>query len=72
MNKLQEGIGEKVGMLCFFLSTFVLSLVTAFLREWKLTVLLLSMIPMMGVSSGFLTKIQVLLPIFLVFLLLPC
>ena len=56
---MQEGIGEKIGMLCFFLSTFILSIVTAFSKGWELTFILLSMIPLMGISSGFLARIQV-------------
>ena len=58
LNKLQEGIGEKIGMLCFLVSTFVLSIMKAFLHGWQLTLLLLSMIPMMAVCTFFLTKIQ--------------
>jgi ATP-binding cassette subfamily B (MDR/TAP) protein 1 len=58
LNKLQEGIGEKIGMLCYLLSTFVLSLLLAFQHSWQLTLLLLSMIPMMGVCTGFLSRVQ--------------
>ena len=61
LNKLQEGIGEKIGMLCFLVSTFVLSILKAFLHGWQLTLLLLSMIPMMAVCTFFLSRIQVLL-----------
>ena len=59
LNKLQEGIGEKIGMLCFLVSTFVLSILKAFLHGWQLTLLLLSMIPMMAVCTFFLSRIQV-------------
>ncbi|XP_023344692.1 phosphatidylcholine translocator ABCB4 [Eurytemora carolleeae] len=58
LNKIQEGLGEKIGMLCFFMSTFVCSIITAFLKGWELTLVLLSMIPLMGMASGFLTKAQ--------------
>ena len=59
LNKLQEGIGEKIGMLFFLVSTFVLSILMAFHYGWQLTLLLLSMIPMMGLATFFLSKVQV-------------
>ena len=59
LNKLQEGIGEKIGMLFFLVSTFVLSILRAFIEGWELTLLLLSMIPMMGLATFFLSKVQV-------------
>lgn len=37
LNKLQEGIGEKLGMLTFFTGTFILSIIVAFVYGWDLT-----------------------------------
>lgn len=36
LNKIQEGLGEKIGMLCFFMSTFVCSIITGMVNENKL------------------------------------
>merc|ERR1719239_292923 len=58
LNKIQEGMGEKIGMLCFFMSTFWCSIITAFMKGWELTLILLSMIPLMALASGFMTKAQ--------------
>ena len=55
---MQEGIGEKIGMLCFFLGTFVASIVVAFIYGWELTLVLLCMIPLMSIANGFLAKVQ--------------
>ena len=43
-------------MLCFFLSTFISSIVTAFSYGWELTIVIFSMMPLMGITSGFMAK----------------
>jgi len=58
LNKLQEGIGEKIGMCFFFLGTFFISLVIAFIYGWELTLVLLCMIPLMSIANGSLAKVQ--------------
>ena len=58
MNKLQEGIGEKLGMLTFFSGTFILSIVVAFLYGWDLTLVILSMMPLMAIFGGIAAKVQ--------------
>ena len=37
LNKLQEGIGEKIGMFIFFMTIFSASLINAFYHGWELT-----------------------------------
>ena len=46
-------------MLCFFISTFIFSLITGVIRGWQLTLILISMVPLIGLSSGIFVKIQV-------------
>ena len=41
LNKLQEGIGEKIGMFTFFLTIFSASLVNAFYHGWELTLVIM-------------------------------
>ena len=41
LNKLQEGIGEKIGMFTFFLTIFSASLVNAFYHGWELTLVII-------------------------------
>ena len=52
LNKLQEGIGEKIGMLCFFAGTFLFSIIIAFIYGWDLTLVILSMMPLMVIFGG--------------------
>ena len=52
LNKLQEGIGEKIAMLCFFSGSFTCSIIVAFVYGWELTLVLLAMIPLMTLTNG--------------------
>ena len=45
LNKLQEGIGEKIGMFVFFMTIFSASLINAFIHGWELTLIILSVMP---------------------------
>ncbi|GAB6020133.1 hypothetical protein CHUAL_002862 [Chamberlinius hualienensis] len=56
--RFQDGIGEKIGMFNFFLSTFIFSIVNAFVHGWKLTLVILSITPVMMIALGGLGKIQ--------------
>lgn len=58
LNKMQEAIGEKVGMIFMFLTTFVVSMVIAFIFGWKLTLVIFSMMPVMMVTLGLMTLAQ--------------
>ena len=45
LTKIQEGIGEKIGMFIFFMTIFLASLVNAFIHGWELTLVMLSAMP---------------------------
>lgn len=45
-------------MLFFFMGTFLISLIVAFVYGWELTLVLLCMIPLMSISGGVLAKAQ--------------
>lgn len=58
LNKLQDGIGEKIGMCALFTSTFISSMIVAFVYGWKLTLVILSVMPVLMVAMAFFAKIQ--------------
>ncbi|GAB6020134.1 hypothetical protein CHUAL_002862 [Chamberlinius hualienensis] len=58
LGKLQDGIGEKIGMFIFFIGTFLFSIVNAFLHGWQLTLVILSVTPVMVVAMGAIGKVQ--------------
>ncbi|KAJ3597609.1 hypothetical protein NHX12_001132 [Muraenolepis orangiensis] len=50
--KIQEGIGDKVGTLIQSLATFFVSFIIGFIKGWKLTLVILSISPLLGVSAA--------------------
>ena len=49
LNKIQEGIGEKVSMFVYFVASFASCITNAFLHGWELTLVILAGMP---VSAG--------------------
>nr|QST14980.1 ABCB1-2 protein [Diaphanosoma celebensis] len=58
LNKIQEGIGEKVGMFVSFSSTAVSCIVTALVYGWELTLVSIAAMPLLTITMTILTKIQ--------------
>ncbi|XP_022240474.1 multidrug resistance protein 1A-like, partial [Limulus polyphemus] len=58
LNRIQDGIGEKIGMCVFFMSTTIVSFVVALVYGWKLTLVILSVMPILVISGGVLAKVQ--------------
>uniref|UniRef100_A0A8C6V1U9 ATP binding cassette subfamily B member 1 n=1 Tax=Neogobius melanostomus TaxID=47308 RepID=A0A8C6V1U9_9GOBI len=55
--KIQEGIGDKVGLLLQAMSTFVASFIIGFIQGWKLTLVILSVSPVLGIAAGLFGKV---------------
>uniref|UniRef100_A0A8C5CJS7 ATP-binding cassette, sub-family B (MDR/TAP), member 4 n=1 Tax=Gadus morhua TaxID=8049 RepID=A0A8C5CJS7_GADMO len=49
--KIQEGIGDKMGTLIQSFTTFFASFIIGFVNGWKLTLVILSISPLLGVSA---------------------
>ena len=45
LNKIQEGIGEKVSMFVYFVASFASCIINAFLHGWELTLVILAGMP---------------------------
>ncbi|KAF2354674.1 ABC transporter type 1 transmembrane domain [Trinorchestia longiramus] len=58
LNKLQEGMGEKVGMFVFFFVTFLANIINAFVHGWELTLVIMSVFPLLAITTGLISKIQ--------------
>ena len=50
LTKLQEGIGEKIGMFIFFMTIFSASLINAFIHGWELTLVIFSAMPILIIA----------------------
>uniref|UniRef100_A0A673ARI1 ATP-binding cassette, sub-family B (MDR/TAP), member 4 n=1 Tax=Sphaeramia orbicularis TaxID=375764 RepID=A0A673ARI1_9TELE len=58
--KIQEGIGDKVGLLIQAFSTFISSFIIGFTKGWKMTLVILAISPVLGlaVMTSFTSKEQ--------------
>ncbi|KAG8443041.1 hypothetical protein GDO86_011745 [Hymenochirus boettgeri] len=56
INTIHEGLGDKLCIFVQFLSSFVSGIVIGFLNGWKLTLVILSVSPLLGTSAAIWTK----------------
>ncbi|XP_033614571.1 ATP-dependent translocase ABCB1 isoform X5 [Fukomys damarensis] len=57
VSKINEGIGDKIGMFFQSMATFVAGFVIGFTRGWKLTLVILAVSPVLGLSAAICAKI---------------
>ena len=55
---MHEGIGDKVGVVVQGLSSFIAGLAIAFWKSWEMTIVVLSLVPLLIVSLGFVSKVS--------------
>uniref|UniRef100_A0A3Q4AJP3 ATP-binding cassette sub-family B member 5 n=1 Tax=Mola mola TaxID=94237 RepID=A0A3Q4AJP3_MOLML len=55
--KIQEGIGDKVGMLVQSYTTFITAFIIGFSKGWKLTLVILAMSPALCISAALYSKV---------------
>jgi ABC-type multidrug transport system fused ATPase/permease subunit len=49
---IQRGLGEKVGNIIMSLSMLILGFVIAFIWGWKLSLIMLGIVPLLGVTGA--------------------
>ena len=52
---IQAGIGENLGQMIMFITLFISGLVLAFVRGWKLALVLLAVLPLLMIAGGFMS-----------------
>ncbi|KAL1778304.1 phosphatidylcholine translocator ABCB4 isoform X1 [Sigmodon hispidus] len=57
ISKISEGIGDKVGMFFQAVATFFAGFIVGFLRGWKLTLVIMAISPLLGLSAAVWAKI---------------
>uniref|UniRef100_H3BX23 ATP-binding cassette, sub-family B (MDR/TAP), member 4 n=1 Tax=Tetraodon nigroviridis TaxID=99883 RepID=H3BX23_TETNG len=55
--KIQEGIGDKVGLLIQAYTTFITAFIIGFTTGWKLTLVILAISPALAISAAFFSKV---------------
>ncbi|KAF8790548.1 ATP-dependent translocase ABCB1 like protein [Argiope bruennichi] len=57
LERVREGIGDKFSMVIQYGSTFLAGFIVGFIKGWQLTLVIMSMTPLLTLSSAFLGKI---------------
>ncbi|XP_068829098.1 phosphatidylcholine translocator ABCB4 isoform X3 [Capricornis sumatraensis] len=57
ISKISEGIGDKVGMFFQAIATFFAGFIVGFIRGWKLTLVIMAISPVLGLSTAVWAKI---------------
>ncbi|XP_005191448.1 multidrug resistance protein homolog 49 isoform X2 [Musca domestica] len=58
LNKMKEGINEKVVIFIFLIMSFVIAIVASFVYGWQLTLVVLASCPLIIISTALVAKIQ--------------
>ncbi|KAI9564998.1 ABC protein [Daphnia sinensis] len=58
VRKIEESIGEKLGLIIYYSSAFAACIITALYHGWKLTMVILSPLPLLIATTFFLSKQQ--------------
>uniref|UniRef100_A0A1I8NNJ9 ABC-type xenobiotic transporter n=1 Tax=Stomoxys calcitrans TaxID=35570 RepID=A0A1I8NNJ9_STOCA len=58
LNKMKEGINEKIAIFVYLIMTFVIGILASFIYGWKLTLVVLITCPLIIVSTAMVAKIQ--------------
>ncbi|KAM6277328.1 ATP-dependent translocase ABCB1-like [Spheniscus humboldti] len=57
VSKINEGIGDKIGLLVQAVTTFVTAFIVGLIRGWKLTLVILAVSPVLGLSAALCAKV---------------
>ncbi len=58
VNKIQDGIGDKLGQFFQFTAQFIAGFIVGFVRGWELTLVILSIVPLLAVSAAILMGVR--------------
>ncbi len=58
INKIYNGIGDKLALLIQWLTAFVGGFIVGFTEEWRLTLVLIAFTPILAVAAGLMSKVR--------------
>lgn len=61
INKINDAIGDQVGIFIQRFTTFVCGFLMGFVRGWKLTLVIISVSPLIGLGAGFMALVRIVL-----------
>ncbi|XP_018426935.1 PREDICTED: multidrug resistance protein 1B-like [Nanorana parkeri] len=57
INTIHDGLGDKISIFVQYFSTFLTGIIIGFINGWKLTLVILSVSPLLGVSAALWSKL---------------
>ena len=57
VEKIQDGIGQKLGQFFLYMSTFFTGFIVGFIYGWQLTLVILAVSPLLAISGGIMGKV---------------
>jgi len=57
LNKVDEGIGHKIGMLLQAITTVLVGFIMGFVYGWKLTLVMIAVSPLVVIAGGIIGKV---------------
>ncbi|XP_068260557.1 ATP-dependent translocase ABCB1-like [Nyctibius grandis] len=57
VSKINDGIGDKIGLLVQSVTTFITGFIVGLIRGWKLTLVILAVSPVLGLSAAIWAKV---------------
>ena len=64
MDKIHDGIGDKIALLIQWVSTFFGGFIVGFVRDWRLTLLLLAFTPFLALGGAVMAKVINIYPLY--------
>ncbi|XP_015512051.1 multidrug resistance protein homolog 49 isoform X1 [Neodiprion lecontei] len=58
LDKMKDGIGEKLGIFTYLMVSFISSIIISFIYGWKLTLVVLSCAPIIVIATAIVAKVQ--------------
>ena len=58
MSKIKDGIGDKLGNAVQYTSTFLIGILIGLIRGWKLTLVILSLSPLLFLAALLITRVK--------------
>lgn len=57
LNKVDDGIGHKIGMFLQAIATVLVGLIMGFVYGWKLTLVIIAVSPLLVIAGGLIGKV---------------
>jgi len=58
VEKVKEGIGDKLSFMIQYIAAFVSGFAIGFWKSWKMTLVMMSLTPLLAICASFLAKVN--------------